>query len=115
MLFALAVEHWTTSVPSRACTLNAKALSPILLLVISTHSQGQECVQLGGLGIASLHVANDVVQLASAVNDLQHALEMFAAECEAAGIKICTSKSEAMVVCRKMVGRLLWVGGGFLF
>lgn len=120
MLFALAVEHWTTFVPSGACSgkpqslliqstwtfqiwrglmigtpgvlwgtlresvvpgysvpvwtqwelwshsriklsvfpvgvgycqgCDAKALAPILLLVISTHSQGQECVRLGASG-----------------------------------------------------------------
>ncbi|KAI3351881.1 hypothetical protein L3Q82_020710, partial [Scortum barcoo] len=40
---------------------------------------------------------NDVVLLASSSQDLQHVLERFAAECEAAGMRISTSKSEAMV------------------
>ncbi|KAI3362936.1 hypothetical protein L3Q82_011616, partial [Scortum barcoo] len=35
--------------------------------------------------------------------DLQHVLERFAAECEAAGMRISTSKSEAMVLDRKRV------------
>ncbi|KAI3370169.1 hypothetical protein L3Q82_024952 [Scortum barcoo] len=42
--------------------------------------------------------ANDVVLLASSGQDLQHVLERFAAECEAAGMRISTSKSEAMVL-----------------
>ncbi|KAK3558999.1 hypothetical protein QTP86_000115 [Hemibagrus guttatus] len=35
--------------------------------------------------------------------DLQHALGCFAAECEAAGMRVSTSKSEAMVLDRKKV------------
>lgn len=60
---------------------------------ISRHSQGQECIRLGNLRITSLLFADDVVLQASLVNDLQHALEMFATECEAAGMRIRTSKS----------------------
>ncbi|KAI3371353.1 hypothetical protein L3Q82_023548 [Scortum barcoo] len=41
---------------------------------------------------------NDVVLLASSSQDLQHVLERFAAECEAAGMRISTSKSEAMAM-----------------
>ncbi|KAI3372210.1 hypothetical protein L3Q82_007063 [Scortum barcoo] len=44
--------------------------------------------------------------------DLQHVLERFAAECEAAGMRISTSKSEAMVLDRKRVACPLRVGGG---
>ncbi|KAK0137162.1 Complement C3 [Merluccius polli] len=36
--------------------------------------------------------------------NLQHALGRFAAECQAVGMRVSTSKSEAMVLCRKMVG-----------
>ncbi|KAI3352736.1 hypothetical protein L3Q82_019319 [Scortum barcoo] len=50
-----------------------------------------------------LHCGNDVVLLASSSQDLQHVLERFAAECEAAGMRISTSKSEAMVLDRKRV------------
>ena len=42
--------------------------------------------------------------------DPQCSLDQFAAECEAARIKISTSKSEAMVLIRKKVECLLWVG-----
>ena len=37
-------------------------------------------------------------------------LDQFVAECEAAGMKISTSKSEAIVVSRKPVNCLLCVG-----
>ncbi|KAK3510855.1 hypothetical protein QTP70_022797 [Hemibagrus guttatus] len=46
--------------------------------------------------------------------DLQHALGHFAAECEAAGMRVSTSKSEAMVLDRKKVACTLQVGGEFL-
>ncbi|KAI3374251.1 hypothetical protein L3Q82_006101 [Scortum barcoo] len=54
---------------------------------------------------------DDVVLLASSSQDLQHVLERFAAECEAAGMRISTSKSEAMVLDRKRVACALsgWV------
>ncbi|KAI3364680.1 hypothetical protein L3Q82_011453 [Scortum barcoo] len=43
-----------------------------------------------------------------------HVLERFAAECEAAGMRISTSKSEAMVLDRKRVACPLRVGGEVL-
>ncbi|KAK3569879.1 hypothetical protein QTP86_006755 [Hemibagrus guttatus] len=53
----------------------------------------------------------DVVLLAPSSQDLQHALGRFAAECEVAGMRISTSKSEAMVLNRKKVACTLQVGG----
>ncbi|KAI3366532.1 hypothetical protein L3Q82_000664 [Scortum barcoo] len=41
--------------------------------------------------------------------DLQHVLEWFAAKCETAGMRISTSKSEAMVLDRKRVALSGWV------
>ncbi|KAK0147792.1 Craniofacial development protein 2 [Merluccius polli] len=41
--------------------------------------------------------------------DLQLSLDRFAAECEAAGMRISTSKSESMVLNRKRVECTLWV------
>ncbi|XP_048870381.1 uncharacterized protein LOC125742436 [Brienomyrus brachyistius] len=70
---------------------------------MSRRSQGVEGVQFGGLRIASLLFADDVVLLASSAGDLQRALGRFAAECEAAGMRISTSKSETMVLNRKQV------------
>ncbi|KAL3999283.1 hypothetical protein ACER0C_007054 [Sarotherodon galilaeus] len=46
---------------------------------------------------------HDVVLLASSNDGLQLTLERFAAECEAVGMRISTSKSEAMVLSRKRV------------
>ncbi len=45
---------------------------------------------------------------------LRHALGRFATECEAAGMRISTSKSEAMVLSRKKVACSLQVGEVFL-
>lgn len=42
--------------------------------------------------------------LASLSSDLQHALGQFVAQCEAAEIRVSTSKSEAMVLSWKRVG-----------
>ena len=54
----------------------------------------------GELMIKSLLFADDVVLLTSSVSDLQQSLDRFAAECEAAGMRISTSKSETMVLSR---------------
>ena len=77
---------------------------------ISRRSRGEEGLQFGVLRISSLLFAYDVVLLASSVCDLQHSLDRFAAECEAAGMRISTSKSEAMVLSRKPMDCLLRVG-----
>ncbi|KAK7940110.1 hypothetical protein WMY93_003436 [Mugilogobius chulae] len=90
-------------------------LSPVLFIVfmdrISRRSQGQEGVRFGDHRISSLLFADDVVLMAPSNQDLQHALGRFAAECEAAGMKISSSKSEAMVLDRKKVPCPLQVGG----
>ncbi|KAK3548428.1 hypothetical protein QTP70_012986 [Hemibagrus guttatus] len=93
-------------------------LSPVLFIVfmdrISRRSQGLEGVRFGDHRISSLIFADDVVLLAPSSLDLQHALERFAAECEAAGMRVSTSKSEAMVLDRKKVACTLQVGGEVL-
>ncbi|KAI3366683.1 hypothetical protein L3Q82_009358 [Scortum barcoo] len=93
-------------------------LSPVLFIIfmdrISRHSQGPEGVRFGNHRISSLLFADDVVLKASSGQDLQHVLERFAAECEAAGMRISTSKSEAMVLDRKRVVCPLRVGGEVL-
>ncbi|KAK3544844.1 hypothetical protein QTP86_027517 [Hemibagrus guttatus] len=93
-------------------------LSPVLFIVfmdrISRRSQGLEGVQFGDHRISSLIFADDVVLLAPSSLDLQHALGRFAAECEAAGVRVSTSKSEAMVLDRKKVTCTLQVGGEVL-
>ncbi|KAI3358436.1 hypothetical protein L3Q82_014868 [Scortum barcoo] len=75
---------------------------------------GPEGVRFGNHRISSLLFADDVVLLASSSQDLQRVLERFAAECEAAGMRISTSKSEAMVLDRKRVACPLRVGGEVL-
>ncbi|KAK3572533.1 hypothetical protein QTP86_034321, partial [Hemibagrus guttatus] len=57
--------------------------------------------------------SRSLVRIASCL-DLQHALGRFAAECEAAGMTVSTSKSEAMVLDRKKVACTLQVGGEVL-
>ena len=55
-----------------------------------------------------------MVLLAPSVRGLQLSLDRFTAECEAAGMKISTSKSEAMVldpVLRLRISGGEWVGG----
>ncbi|TWW56352.1 hypothetical protein D4764_08G0003390 [Takifugu flavidus] len=61
-------------------------------LIWAVHSLYDRCQSL-------VHIAgNDVVLLASSAFDLQRSLDRFAAACEAAGMRISTSKSEAMVL-----------------
>ena len=78
------------------------ALSPILFVIfidrISRRSRGGEGLQFGELRIASPSFADDVVLMAPTACDLQHSLDRFAAECEAAGMRISTSNSEFMVL-----------------
>ncbi|KAI3374830.1 hypothetical protein L3Q82_021372 [Scortum barcoo] len=76
--------------------------------------QGRRESGFGNHRISSLLFADDVVLMASSGQDLQHVLERFAAECEAAGMRISTSKSEAMVLDRKRVACPLQVGGEVL-
>ncbi|XP_061735811.1 si:dkey-100n23.5 isoform X4 [Nerophis ophidion] len=52
----------------------------------------------------------DVVLMASSDRDLQLSLDRFAAECEATGMRISTSKSDSMVLARKRVECHLRVG-----
>ncbi|KAK0137050.1 Retrovirus-related Pol polyprotein from type-1 retrotransposable element R2 [Merluccius polli] len=71
-------------------------------------------VRFGDLRIGSLLFADDVVLLASSHRDLQLSLDRFAAECEVAGMRISTSKSESMVLNRKRVECTLRVGDEIL-
>ena len=68
--------------------------SPILFVVFMDRiwkcSWGEEGVWFGNLRVTSLLFADDVVLLAS--------LERFTAECEAAGMKVSSSRSEAVVL-----------------
>ena len=113
--FALPAVSQTCS----QCMLDSsRALSPVLFIIfmdrISKRSQGPEGVWFRSRWISSLLFADDVVLLAPSSQDLQHVLGRFAAECEAAGMRISTSKSEAMVLDRKKVACPLWVWGELL-
>ncbi len=92
-------------------------LSPVRFIVFMDRifrSQGPEGVLFGDHTISCLLFADDVVLLAPSDQDLRNALGRFAAECEAAGMRISTSKSEAMVISWKNVACPLQVGGEFL-
>lgn len=60
--------------------------------------QTDDCIHFGSLQIASLLLAVDVVLLALSEYDLHCSRGQFAAECKAAGMRISTSTSEAMVL-----------------
>ncbi|TWW76551.1 hypothetical protein D4764_13G0012130 [Takifugu flavidus] len=70
---------------------------------ISRRSQGVEGVEFGGWKILSLLFVDDVVLLAPSNKGFQQMLGWFATECEAAGMWISTSQSEAMVFARKKI------------
>ncbi len=86
-------------------------LSPVRFIVFMDRvfrSQGPEGVLFGDHTISSLLFADDVVLLAPSDQDLRNALGRFAAECEAAGMRISTSKSEAMVISWKNLPTSGW-------
>ncbi|TWW59961.1 R2 Retrovirus-related Pol polyprotein from type I retrotransposable element [Takifugu flavidus] len=103
----------SNSFPVRVGLCQGCPVSPILFITfmdrISRCSRGVEGIRFGDLRIASLLFADDVVLLASSARDLQLTLDRVAAACEAAGMRISTSKSEAMVLNRKKVECLLRV------
>ncbi|KAI3356768.1 hypothetical protein L3Q82_003449 [Scortum barcoo] len=74
------------------CSSEYGVRGPLLRAVRSLYDRSRSLVRIAG---------NDVVLMASSGQDLQHVLEWFAAECEAAGMRISTSKPpnpEAMVL-----------------
>lgn len=62
----------------------------------------------GGLGMTSLHFADDLSD-----GDLQLALGQFAAKCEVLVMTVRSSKSETVVACPLQVQRFKYLG--FLF
>ncbi|TWW62737.1 Ribose-phosphate pyrophosphokinase 2 [Takifugu flavidus] len=66
----------------------------LIQAVRSLYDQCQSLVRIAG---------NDVVPLASLARDLQRSLDWFTTACEAAGMRIITSKSEAIVSTGKRV------------
>lgn len=53
------------------------------------------------LGTVSFHLCFFIVMSASSDQELQQAVGQFAAKCDASGMRISTSKSEAMVLSLK--------------
>ena len=86
-------EGWTPVGPSFSAILFITFKDRISML-----SPNLEGVHFGDLRIGSLLFADDVVLLASSARDLQMSLDWFTAECEVGGMRISTSKSEAMVL-----------------
>lgn len=85
---------------------SAKGVLSSLLFVIFTdriswRSQGIDSMHFGGLEVVSLLYAGDVVLLAPSDCDLQHTLEHFAAEFEAARMRI-SNQSVTMVLSLKI-------------
>lgn len=79
---------------------------------------GVVSVQYWGLRTVSLCFVHDVVQLASLDCDLECTLGCFAAECEAAGMRVSASRSEALALssvdCSQRSGGLvIWYTGHF--
>jgi len=114
-VYVFSAQSSTFSVGVELC--QGCPLSQILFVIfmnrISRCSRVEESVRFGDLSIASLLFVDDLILLTTSDRDLQHALGRFAAECEAVGMRVSTSKSEAMVLCRKMVECSLWVGSQF--
>uniref|UniRef100_A0A668UNX4 Reverse transcriptase domain-containing protein n=1 Tax=Oreochromis aureus TaxID=47969 RepID=A0A668UNX4_OREAU len=75
-------------------------------------SQVAEGFHLGGLRISSLLFLDDVVLLASSGDGLQLAFEQFAADFEAVGMGISTSKSRGGLGFSAQKPRLLWTWVG---
>ncbi|KAI3360442.1 hypothetical protein L3Q82_002337 [Scortum barcoo] len=102
---SLVVEQWTSSIypPHRVLEGLWEFAQPVHMCFVDLEKAFDRVPR------------DDVVLLASSSQDLQHVLERrFAAECEAAGMRISTSKSEAMVLDRKRVACPLRVGGEVL-
>uniref|UniRef100_A0A8C6NPK6 Reverse transcriptase domain-containing protein n=1 Tax=Nothobranchius furzeri TaxID=105023 RepID=A0A8C6NPK6_NOTFU len=98
--------------PVRVGLCQGCPLSPVLSITlkerISRRSRGVECVKFGGRRILSLLFADCVFLLASSSSDLQLLLGRFAAECEAAGMRISTGTmvlDQERVACQLRVGR----------
>ena len=90
-------------------------LSPLLFIIfmdwIDRHSRGAECVTIGDCSVDRLLFADDLVLLSSSKDDLQRALDRFAAMCEVAGMRISVAKTEALLLSRQPAQCILHVSG----
>ncbi|TWW56043.1 hypothetical protein D4764_08G0000300 [Takifugu flavidus] len=88
---------------------------PLIRAVQSLYQRSRSLVRIAGcksdsFPISSLLFADDVVLLVPSNRDLQQMLGRFATECEAAGMRISTSKSESMVLAQKKVEEFKYLG-----
>ncbi|KAI3356590.1 hypothetical protein L3Q82_017791 [Scortum barcoo] len=96
------------------CSMSIWGPGPLLRAVRSLYDRSRSLVRIAGraggspgLGTTGFHLCFLQMMLSCWLHssqDLQHVLERFAAECEAAGMRISTSKSEAMVLFRPEKG-----------
>ncbi len=100
---------FSVGVGLRQCCPLSSILFVIFMDRISRRSRREESVWFG-----DRRICVSALLLASSRCDLQHTLGRFAAKCEAVGMKVSTSKSEAMVLCWKKVDCSLWVGSELL-
>ncbi|KAI3371391.1 hypothetical protein L3Q82_023988 [Scortum barcoo] len=113
-------EYGVRGAFAKGCSVSVRHRSRSLVRIAGRFLGVARGRRESGLGTTGFHLcfllfADDVVlMMASSGQDLQHVLERFAAECEAAGMRISTSKSEAMVLDRKRVACPLQVGGEVL-
>ncbi|KAI3371503.1 hypothetical protein L3Q82_024088 [Scortum barcoo] len=135
----MVVEHWTSSIPSAGCLRvygslpnqsicalwiwrRHSTVSLVLYSVGVLREYGVRGPLLGAVWSlydleAGAWFALPAMMLSCwlhQASNLQHVLEWYAAEREAAGMRISTSKSEAMVLNRKRVACPLRVGGEVL-
>ncbi|KAI3361110.1 hypothetical protein L3Q82_013312, partial [Scortum barcoo] len=87
---------------------------PLLRAVRSLYDRSRSLVRIAGSKFRPVPSTRWTPAGLLLCQDLQHVLGWFAAECEAAGMGISTSKSEAMVLDQKRVACPLWVGGEIL-
>ncbi|KAI3357920.1 hypothetical protein L3Q82_016305 [Scortum barcoo] len=78
---------------AKGCSVSVRPGAGAWFALPAAIARGRRESRFGNHRISSLLFADDVVLLASSSQDLQHVLERFAAKCEAAGMRISTSKS----------------------
>ena len=93
-------------------------LSPLLFVVymnwIDKASQADECATIENCKITRLLFADDLVLLSSTESGLQRALNSFADAWNAAGMKICSAKTEVLHLSRNPGQCVLQVNGARL-
>lgn len=102
-------EHLVKTIDNKSAQSGFHILGILFVIYMDKISRHKE--DFGSLRIASLLFADDVVIMALPEHDLQCSQEQFPGKCETVVMRITTSKSENMVLCKRMVDCPLWVGG----